>query len=595
MPGNELVVEARLGTQKLAGDVARASSVIEKIYGSGQAAGGARPASAASFGYAPPGLLQGDQLAKAESKAKMAKYSGEPSGGMFGGLGGGGGVNAGGTRSFQINRAVINIQQAKINTGASRSSSQSPESLGSSGGGYDHGGGGGGGGGVPMSNMAQLGNKFQNSFMHGEQAGNTIMSSSMSGWAHLGMKGIGAAYSHIQERRAKTNEAHAAAAAAPVAAGASEESRTQSRESNSRFTTAASAVPLIGAAMGGIMAAAQRAGEAHISYLTSQIGTIGQVGVMSAGGDGEIGSLGYSAAAKGQAIMQAQQHMGEGTFNSTVGGGGAARESVFGKAAKFGHAQGLGAAGGMVMAAQLAEMQSADSHGKSVSIGAGSDQLMKIASYGAGANVGQRRLGQFTQGVIGIGQQQQLAGGVADTTAIASTMGAIAGHGTSLAAAQHATSTLSGMMSAGSQSGSPISGMLMMAAAQKGGSLDDIIKASEKGITTEGKKDLASMLPPETMKYVLMGQTGKLGEAEHLTTGIYKEGKSKSVTDAAMGYSGGNQKSLAGANQFAFHLERLGEQSANAAVLLNKLNNAVEKLAGGLNWLIGKIGLMSKK
>jgi len=607
VPENEIVVEARLGTQKLAGDVAKASSIIEKIYGSGQAVGGERPASAASVGYVSPALLQGDLIAKAESKAKMEKYSGEPSGGLFGGLGGGsGGVNAGGTRTFQINRAVINIQQAKINTGASRSGSgQSSDSFDSSGlggglgGGYDHGaggaGGGGAGGGVPVSGLAQLGSRFQMGFMQGEQAGNTLMSSSMTGWAHLGMKAIGMTYSYIQERRAKANEAQVAAPTAPVAAGASEESRTQARESNSRFTTAASAVPFIGAAMGAIMAAAQRAGEAHISYVTSQIGTLGQVGLMSAGGQGAIGSLGYSAAAKGHAIMQAQQHMNAGTFDSTVNWKGAGRESVFEKAAKFGHAQGLGAAGGMVMAAQLAEMMSVDSHGRSMSIGAGSDQLMKIASYGVGAGVGQRRLGQFAQGVIGIGQQQQLAGGVADTTAIASTMGAIAGHGASLATAQHATSTLSGMMSAGYQSGNPISGMLMLAAAQKGGSLDDIIKSAEKGITTEGKKDLASMLPPEMMKYVLMGQTGKLGEAEHLVTGIYKEGKSKSVTDSAMGYSEANQRVLAGANKFAFHLERLGQASENAATILNGLNGLLEKFAGGVNWLIGKLMLLSKK
>lgn len=585
MAGNEITIEARLGTGKLEGDAARATSVINKIFGSGQASGGSRPASAPAMGYTGGGLSQADQIAKAESKAKVAKYAGDSSSTGFGGLGGGG-VNAGGTKTFQINRAVINIQQAKINTGARRGGgSQSPES---SMGAIEP---------QPVSaspihsptTLAQIGNKFQGGYMHGEQAMNTFFSGSMTGIAHLGMRGVGAAYSHIQEKRATQEAVHAQkASGSHPEGGATEESKTSNRESNSRLTSAAAAVPLIGALTGGIIAAAQKMGEAHIGYITSQMQTLGQVGRMSAGGGGAIGQLGYSAAAKGQSIMQAQQHMTGTAFNSTTGKGGGALEGAFGFSAKFGHSQGMGAAGGMIMAAQIAEMQKVDNHGKGGSFSAGSSELSRIAGYGANAGIGQRRLGQFAQGVVGLAQQQQLGGGVADTSAIAHTTAAIAGHGASLAQAQHSTQTLSGMMSAGSQSGSPISGMLMMAAAQKGGSLDDIIKASEKGITGGGIKDLQSMLPPEMMKYVLMGQTGKLGEAEHITQGIYGEAKTKQVTDRDLGFNQGN---LASANKFAFHVERIGEVGESFANKLMLLNKVVEGAAVKIDWAMKKMGL----
>lgn len=612
MSGNEISIEARLGTSKLEGDAKVANNIISKILGSGQAAAGARPLSAASMNSL-PGSAQSyaDQMAKQESKAKVAKYSSEP---VAGGVGGGG-VNTSGTKAFQINRAVINVSAAKINVVGSKSGfgASSPDSVGHGiGGGGDTGGGGGGGSGVyhPSSMFSRRPGENQleragRGFMQGSGIGMGMGSHllNITDAYSLATSGVAGVYHAAKDYRAQRGMATTSTgvggghgpspiphAVSPTSATHHAETHTNTmsghREGGSRLSgLLGSAFPVVGAVLGFIAAGAQRLAEAHVSKLTSQLSTIGLVGNQPSGGTGALGNLGYSAAAKGQLISQAQQHMTSADYarsGKTMG-----REAGFGFSGKFGHAMGIGAGAGMIMSAQLSEMNQAN-HSRVT----GENQLRSIAGYARGFEGGKdsRRLGRIAQFVTGVADRQQTEGGGGDSKAIGAAFSRLGGHGT-IGQAEHAISGLSGMMSAGSQSGSPLAGMLMLAQAQRGGSMKDVIKASEKGITGQGIADLKGMIPKDMMEMVMFGQTGKMGQSEHMAQAIFGKEKFSKLPESTMGgtYNQGSQNA---ANQWAFEMEKMADTKAaqHAAVALRGLHDASMAAAKGISRVVSAFG-----
>lgn len=581
---NELTVEIRAGTSKLKGDIKDASSIISQLYNSGQASSGSgRPSSAASTGGFPGSIKEyEDQIAKQESKAKASKYSSEAvSGG--GGIGGGG-INASGTKAIQINKAVINVAAAKINIVKSKSGLGSGSAdvgggIPSAGGAGMDGGGGAGGGGASPSYRSMFtarpgeaaGDAFGRTYSAGAQmmnaAANPYMSyTDLNSMLTGGVSGAYNLYKDYKSRKAPTSEPHTTSREIKDHHSAHiENSLNRHREDGSRTvgmaTSAGSAVPIVGAvvgaAVGAYAAQLQKYAEARISLVTSQLSTAGNVGIMAAGGTGSLGVLGYSAAAKGQMIQQSQQHMTSRDF--VASGGMAANEERFAFSAKFGHAMGIGAGQGMAMSSQLSEI---NQYGKYSKMG-GEAQLKNVAGYARGFEGGNsRRLGAIAQFVTNLSSEQQSHGGGGDTTAIAASLSRLRGH--SLRESQHAVSGLSQAMSGG-VNGSPISGMLMLAAAQRGDGLNDVLKAGDKGITKQGINDLKGMIPKELMPYVMMGQGSNMTQSEHMTQAIY--GKA-SYSDVDAGTMGGtySQKSQDVSNTFAFEQEILGMgQAAHAA------------------------------
>lgn len=596
---NEITIEARLGTSKLESDARRGASVINQIFGSGQAQAGARPATAASATAPIGGGSLADEMAKQESKAKVQRYTSGMSGG-YGALGvSGGEMNASGTRAFQINKAVIHIQSAKIHAGGRGGGSgvstggehipsvvSSTETIGASGGDTSAQ--------IRQTKLGDAGQRFRHGAMIGESLGG---GTSIPHLFNLGMDVTGSTYRNYQANKA-ASQTHTPAPAAhpPQEDHGLKEISAQNKEGGSRLVTSAAAVPILGAAFGAIASGAQRLGEAYITKITSQLPTIGQVGNMSAGGLGGIGRLGYSAAAKGQMAMQAQMHMTSSGFRESGGLYANAYEASggFGKAATFGHAQGLGAGQGMIMAAKIQEMNEMTAHGgRRGGYNRAQNDLLRIGGYGYG--FGQRRMGQFAQMAIGIGEQQSTMGGGGDPIAIAQAMSRLQGH-TTLAGAHHTASNLSGMMSAGSGSGSAISGLLMMAEAQRGGDWKSVLKAADQGITKGRMADLKAMLPKDMLETVMYAESGgNMTKAEHLAEAVH--GKEKMTTigsDASMGLSMGGGKEdarISEANRFAFQMEQLGAEAARFGNIVHKLNTGLSGLALGINKVLKRLGL----
>jgi len=592
---NELTLEARLSTSKLESDARRGASVINQIFGSGQAQAGARPATAASATAPIGGGSLADEMAKQESKAKVQRYTSGMSGG-YGALGvGSGEMNASGTRAFQINKAVIHIQNAKIHAGRRGGGPQSTT-------GTEH---------IPVTptdvpnvtdtsnhirqtKLAELGGSFRRGAMIGESLGG---GTSIPHLFNLGMDVTGSIYRRYQANKA-ASQTHtpAPAVSQPPEDHAVKEIAAQNREGGSRLVqTATAAGPVAGAILGAIATGAQRLGEAYISKITSQLPTIGQVGDMSAGGAGGIGRLGYSASAKGQMAMQAQMHMTSSGFRESGGLYANKYEASggFGKAATFGHAQGLGAGQGMIMAAKIQEMNELAAHGGGRGgYNRAQNDLLRIGGYGYG--FGQRRMGQFAQMAIGIGEQQSTMGGGGAPIAIAQAMSRLQGH-TTLAGAHHTVSNLSGMMSAGSGSGSAISGLLMMAEAQRGGDWKSVMKAADKGITKGRMADLKSMLPKDMLEMVMYAESGgNMTKAEHLAEAVH--GKEKMTTigsDASMGLSMGEEGDprLSAGNKFAFQMEQLGADAARFGKIVHRLNAGLTSMASGVDKLLKTLGI----
>lgn len=580
---NELTVEIRAGTSKLKSDVKDASNIISQLYNSGQASGGAgRPPSAASTGGFPGSIKEyEDQIAKQESKAKASKYSSEAVAG--GGGIGGGGVNASGTKAIQINKAVINVAAAKINIVKSKSglggaSSDVGGGIPAVGGaGVDSGGGVGGGAAPSYRSMftARPGEAAGDAFGRTYSAGAQMMSAvanpymsynDLNSMVTGGVSGAYNLYRDYKSRRSSTAEPHTTSKEIKDHHSAHvENSLNRHREEGSRTvgmaTSAGSAVPVIGAVVGAAVGAyasqLQKYAEARISLVTSQLSTAGNVGIMAAGGTGSLGVLGYSAAAKGQMIQQSQQHMTSRDF--VASGGMAANEERFAFSAKFGHAMGIGAGQGMAMSSQLSEINQYSRYSKM----GGEAQLQNVAGYARGFEGGNsRRLGAIAQFITNLSSEQQTHGGGGDTTAIAASLSRLRGH--SLGESQHAVSGLSQAMSGG-VNGSPISGMLMLAAAQRGEGLNDVLKAGDKGITKRGIDDLKGMIPKELMPYVMMGQGSNMTQSEHMAQAIYGKASYSEIDTKTMGgtYS---QKSQDTSNTFAFEQEILGmSQAAHAA------------------------------
>lgn len=597
---NEITIEARLGTSKLESDARRGASVINQIFGSGQAQAGARPATAASATAPIGGGSLADEIAKQQSKAKVQRYTSGMSGG-YGALGvSGGEMNASGTRAFQINKAVIHIQNAKIHAGRrggggggyGPQSSVGPEHIPSTVTSTDPSVGGETGNHIRQTKLAEFGGGFRRGAMLGESLGG---GTSIPHLFNLGMDATGMAFQKYQAHKA-ASQASAPGVSQPPEDHAVKEIAAQNREGGSRLVqTATAAGPIAGAILGAIATGAQRLGEAYISKITSQLPTIGQVGDMSAGGAGGIGRLGYSASAKGQMAMQAQMHMTSSGFRESGGLYANKYEASggFGKAATFGHAQGLGAGQGMIMAAKIQEMNEMAAHGGGRGgYNRAQNDLLRIGGYGYG--FGQRRMGQFAQMAIGIGEQQSTMGGGGDPIAIAQAMSRLQGH-TTLAGAHHTASNLSGMMSAGSGSGSAISGLLMMAEAQRGGDWKSVMKAADKGITKGGMADLKSMLPKDMLEMVMYAESGgNMTKAEHLAEAVH--GKEKMTTigsDASMGLSMGAEGDprLSAANQFAFQMEQLGAGAARFGNIVHRLNAGLTSMASGVDKLLKTLGI----
>ncbi len=596
---NEITIEARLGTSKLESDARRGASVINQIFGSGQAQAGSRPATPMSA-TSPVGGSLSDELAKQQSKAKVDRYtSGLTSGSNYGGLGGGGEINASGTRAFQINKAVIHIQNAKIHASRRGGMPSGGGELGmpAPGSHVDQPTPGGGDTNthIKQTKLAEAGSKFRSGAMVGESLGG---GTSLTHLFNLGMDTTGIAYRNIQARGSASSTGSHGAAPSHAPSGHVEDKSAHdiaatNKEMGSRLTSAGAAVPFIGVAVGAAVAAGQRLGEAYVSKLTSQLPTIGQTGDMAAGGIGGIGRLGYSAAAKGQMVMQAQMNMTGTGYTESGGINANRREALFGKAASFGHGQGIGAGQGMVLAAKIQEMNEVSSHRKtSGSYISASNDLLKIGGYGYG--FGGRRMGQFAQMAVGLGEQQAASGGVGDATAIAQSMSRLTGH-TTLAGAHHTISQLSGMMSAGSGSGSAISGLLMMAEAGRGGDWKSVLKAADKGFTKGGMADLKSMLPKEMLEIVMYGETGgKMTAAEHLTEAIHGKDSFKAIgSDRSMGFSVGGKGDprLEAANKYAFQMEQLADAGARFAEIIHRVNGSLAKLGVGFDKFLKRIGL----
>ena len=596
--GNEFTIDIRAGTGKLKDDIKDANNVISQLYNSGQASSGAgRPSSAAAGGGFPGSIKEyEDQLAKQESKAKASKYSSEA---VTGGIGGGG-INASGTKAFQINKAVINVAAGKINVVGSKSGLDQSGDVGGAIGGGSLGGGGalsGGGAAAGVSYRSvfssrpgeSAGDAFGRSYGTGSQVGSMLGNPFMSfhDLHNIAATGISGAYNLYKDYQSRRSAAQPSSTASHIStaqqdhhsahiASTISRHRDESAQTQSQTSGAFSSIPIIGSLIGTAVSLGiglqQKYADARIAYTTSQLATAGTVGFKAAGGTNEIGQLGYSAAAKGQMMMQTQQHLTSADFANR--GGRQGMESAYAYSAKFGHAMGIGAGQGMAMSAQLGEIGQYNGTG----VG-GEAALRKIAGYARGFEGGSsRRLGRIAQFVTGLADQQQTEGGGGDSSAIAASLSRLRGH--HLGESQHAVQGLSSLMGGGVHSGSPITGMLMLAEAQRGGSLDSMLKAGDKGITGKGIGDLQSMIPPDLMKYVLLGTGAKMTQAEHMTKAIHGNASFKDVDQATMGgtYDQADQNE---SNYFAFEQELLGVTTAAkmAAAQLQALHGASKAVA----------------
>lgn len=345
------------------------------------------------------------------------------------------------------------------------------------------------------------------------------------------------------------------------------------------------ALPIAGMVLGAAIGAANSLANARLSYLSSQKGTMGAVGLASAGGTGVYSGSGLSAGEKGQHALSLQQNV-SGDF---TGGGAMGVEAAgrFGKGSlRFALGQGMGASGGAKLFGQTQQL------GQYKTGGDVNNTLAAIVDAGMqSGRLGAKQRGQFAQSVLGMSEQAINSGASATgeqaMMGLSSTMASVMKAGGTFSQSQAITNKAQQDMSGGLKGGGILNKLAMLSYMQtdegKAASPFEMLKFSQKGLTDEtmGMLQNNELMQGEMGKMLMaFGGNYTARESELISGGLNGRIKGRDDKGTQLSKMGDFKDNLGGVEKSLYFREQMGASSTAAEAL--QLQQSIQTTLQGM-------------